>query len=335
MIIYYLINSLNISMSNIIITSGGRRVSLVKAFQKELKKIVPNGKVFVSDSFPMLSSAAQISDSFVKVPMVTDKNYIDKLLAICLENNIALVIPTIDTELLLLSRNREMFLKHNIDIVISDEYFIEICESKINTHSFFKDYKLDTAEVYSKTDYKLPLFIKPINGSNSVDNYIIHEENQITDYHINNEDLRFFEYLDHNLYDEYTCDLYYDRNSKLKCVIPRKRIEVRGGEVSKGVTRKNEIKKFIEEAFGFVKGVRGCIIFQVFMHKQTNKIKGIEINARFGGGFPLSYFAGGNFPKWIIQEYFSNKELTYFNDWQDNLLMLRFDGEVFVENYEE
>jgi carbamoyl-phosphate synthase large subunit len=31
--------------------------------------------------------------------------------------------------------------------------------------------------------------------------------------------------------DEYTCDAYYGKDSELKCVVPRKRIEVRDGEV--------------------------------------------------------------------------------------------------------
>ena len=70
------------------------------------------------------------------------------------------------------------------------------------------------------------------------------------------------------------------------------------------------------------------------MHKTTEELKGIEINPRFGGGYPLSYLAGGNFPKWIIQEYIYNEKLDYYHDWEDNLLMLRYDDEVLVHGYE-
>ncbi|RTZ49695.1 hypothetical protein EJ377_05105 [Chryseobacterium arthrosphaerae] len=61
---------------------------------------------------------------------------------------------------------------------------------------------------------------------------------------------------------------------------------------------------------------------------------GIEINPRFGGGYPLSYLAGANYPEWLLKEYFMGHDIPYFEDWEDNLLMLRYDDEVLVRNYE-
>lgn len=322
-------------MSNILITSGGRRVSLVRAFMKELKAFFPSGKVFVADSNPNLSSAAQIADKFIKICKVDDENYSDCLLKICIENNIKLVIPTIDTELLALSQSKEKFLRYSIIIVISSKNLVETCADKIKTHALFKKLNVNVAKEYSKNNFKLPIFIKPLNGSGSQDNFVIKKESQISEYQMKNDSLKFFEYFDKLLYDEYTCDLYYDANNNLKCVIPRKRIETRAGEISKGVTKKNGLKTFIDENFMFLDGAIGCLTAQFFLHKKTNEIKGIEINPRFGGGFPLSYLAGGNYPKWIIQEYILNEKLSYFDNWEENLLMLRYDDEVLITNYED
>lgn len=321
-------------MNNILITSGGRRVSLVKAFMKELKAVFPAGKVYVADCNPALSPAAQVADEFIKVCKVDDENYSECLLKICINNNIKLIIPTIDTELLTLSVSKEKFLNHNITIVISNKKLIKVCTDKIKTHKLFKKLNVNVAKEYSKDDYKLPIYIKPIKGSGSNDNYYVNDKTQISEYQLNNNSLQFFEFLDNNLYDEYTCDLYYDKNSNLKCVIPRKRIEVRAGEISKGVTKKNELKDFIDNNFSVLNGAVGCLTAQFFLHKKTNEIKGIEINPRFGGGFPLSYLAGGNYPKWLIQEYILNEELNYFDDWEENLLMLRYDDEVLIRDYE-
>lgn len=74
---------------------------------------------------------------------------------------------------------------------------------------------------------------------------------------------------------------------------------------------------------------------QFFFNPETKRVIGIEINPRFGGGYPLSYLAGANFPKFIIDEYILNEEIQPFDDWEDNLLMLRYDNEVLVHNYEE
>lgn len=322
-------------MNNILITSGGRRVSLVRAFMKELKAIFPSAKVYVADFNPNLSPAAQIADKSIKICRVDDADYSDYLLKACIENNVKLVIPTIDTELLILSQNKEKFLRHNITIIISNKNLIEACIDKIKTHTLFEKLNVNVAKTYSKSNYKLPIFIKPLNGSGSNNNFIVKSKSQISEHQLKNDSLKFFEYFDAELYDEYTCDLYYDKNSNLKCVIPRKRIETRAGEVSKGVTKKNRLITFINQNFSFLEDAIGCITVQFFLHKNTNEIKGIEINPRFGGGFPLSYLAGGNYPKWIIQEYMLHEELNYFDAWEENLLMLRYDDEILIKNHED
>ncbi|TGV01584.1 ATP-grasp domain-containing protein [Flavivirga rizhaonensis] len=322
-------------MSNILITSAGRRVSLVKAFIKELKLIDEQGQVFVTDALPELSAAAQVAHKAFEICKIDSNRYIDVLYKICIKNKVEVIIPTLDTELLILSENHEKFLEANIKIVLSDKALIKKSGNKLKTHKLFEKIGVGTSKIYSKNKYKLPLFIKPKNGSNSSENYIIKNKNQISKYMLESRSLCFFEYLDHDLYDEYTCDLYYSKASDLKCVIPRKRIEIRAGEVSKGITKKNEVKTFLERNFSSLNGARGCITVQVFMHKVNKEIKGIEINPRFGGGFPLSYLAGGNYPKWIIWEYILNKNLDYYDDWKADLLMLRYDDEILVNDYKD
>jgi carbamoyl-phosphate synthase large subunit len=321
-------------MNNILITSAGRRVSLVRFFKIELDKLFPGAKVFSTDMNPEYSSACRVSDGFFKVPKATEPNYIDELLKISIANNVNLILPTIDPELLVLSQNIELFKSHNIDIVLSDFEVIKIFRNKRLTHHFFEKHDIKTALEFDKQNYRLPLYIKPIDGSRSVDNYIISKESDLTEYHFSNEKLMFLEYLDHTKHTEFTIDMYYDKNHNLKCMIPRERIEVRDGEVNKAITKKNP---FINELFNkmdHIEGFKGCVTLQVFVNKVTNTIYGIEINPRFGGGFPLSYLAGGNFPKWIIQEYLLNETLIpVCNNWEENLMMLRYDDEVLIHNF--
>ena len=325
-------NSQSQKMNNIIITSAGKRVSLVQAFQNELKVLIPNQKVFTADANPSLAAACMVSDHSFSVPRLDNLCYIDELVELCIKNNIRLIIPTVDTELLLLSENKEKFISYNINPVISSISFIKNCRDKRKIHTFFKDHNIDVANEYSKTNYNLPLFIKPIDGSRSVNNYIIKSESDFIDLQFKNDDLIFLEYFDNKEFQEYTCDLYYGRDDQLKCVVPRKRIEVRDGEVIKGKTEKNILVDYIQEKLDVIKGARGCLTAQFFKRKDSNEIVGIEINPRFGGGYPLSYQAGANYPKWIIEEYLLNKSINPYDGWQDNLLMLRYDKEIFLEN---
>ena len=320
-------------MNNILITSAGRRVSLIKFFKIELKKIFVDAKVFTTDFNPELSSACNISDGFFSICRVTDANYVLSLIEICIENKIKILIPTIDTELLVLSKNIQLFKNNNIEVVISDFETIEVFRNKRLTHDFFEKYNINCAKEFDKTNYEFPIYIKPIDGSRSVDNYTIFKNEQLTDYHLENEKLMFLEYLDHSKHTEFTIDMYYDKNSKLKCLVPRQRLEIRDGEVNKAITKLEKFNDEIWNKLQFVAGFRGCITLQIFVNNNTNNIYGIEINPRFGGGFPLSYLAGANFVKWIIEEYLLNQPIEIFQDWEKNLMMLRYDDEVLVRNF--
>lgn len=320
---------------NILITSAGQRVSLVKAFQVELKKKNSQAKVFTVDLNPILAPACHISDGYFTVPRVTDENYIQQLLKICEINNITLVIPTIDTELLVLSRHKEAFLDKGIIVVVSDSFLIERCRDKRLTNALFTEYGINIPQQYDKYKLQFPTFVKPCNGSLSKGIFVANSINDIKTEHLANEKLMFMQYISPAEYDEFTVDCYFDRHSLLKCAVPRKRIFIRAGEINKGVTRKNNILSEFRKKLGGLKGAMGCLTIQVFCHKKSEEILAIEINPRFGGGYPLSYAAGANYPLWLIQEYMDNLDIDNFDDWKDNLLMLRYDQEVLVENYEK
>lgn len=326
---------MEINNMNILITSAGQRVSLVRAFQSELKREFKNSNVYTLDMNPELAPACIISDGYKKVNRVTDINYIDSLIEICTDWQIKIIIPTIDTELLILSQNKERFIKIGINIVVSDEKFISICRDKRLTNLFFIDKKIDIPKQYDKSNFEFPLFIKPYDGSLSKDIFLINKPEELTEFHLQNKKLMFMEYIDNTLFDEYTIDAYYDKNNSLKCVVPRKRIAVRSGEISKGLTCNNLLVDYVINKLSVIEGAIGCLTIQVFFNEKIQRVVGIEINPRFGGGYPLSYLSGANFPKWIIEEYLLNKEISYSNKWEPNLLMLRYDDEVLVHNYEK
>ena len=322
-------------MSNILSTCAGKRVSLVRSFKTELKLIFSDSKVYTTDSSPEKSAGCRVSDGYFKTPSVTQYNYIAELLQIAIDNNIKLIVPTIDTELLVLSQNMDLFKKHQIEILVSDYDNIKTLINKRLTNRFFEKLKIDYAKEFDKNNFTLPLYIKPIDGSRSVDNYIVKKESELTAYHFSNEKLLFFEYLEHNDFTEYTIDMYFDKTSNLKCLIPRERLEIRAGEVNKAITRRTWFIDIIASKFKHISGLRGCISLQLFVNNDTEVIYGIEINPRFSGGFPLSYLAGGNYPKWIIQEYIlGESQLAYHEDWEENLMMLRYDDEILIRDYD-
>ncbi|ABR73481.1 carbamoyl phosphate synthase large subunit [Actinobacillus succinogenes] len=320
---------------NILITSAGQRVSLVQAFKKELSRLVSGGKVLTVDLNPELAPACYVADGHFQVPRVTDANYIPTLLEICAANNVKLIVPTIDTELLILSEHLQRFKEKGITISVSDAALIRKCRDKRLTNELFVAQGIAVPKQFKKGQFEYPVFVKPYNGSLSKGIFVAEKEEDISPEQLENPELMFMQYISPEEYDEYTVDCYFDKDSVLKSAVPRKRIFVRAGEINKGVTKKNAIVTQLSQKLSYLPGARGCLTVQVFYRESDESILGIEINPRFGGGYPLSYLAGANYPRWLIQEYLFNQAVPAFDAWEADLLMLRYDAEVLAHHYEK
>ena len=319
-------------MKNILITSAGRRVELVESFKEEGRKLDIDLKVICIDLDPELSPACQIADLYFRAPRVTSKEYISFLKQICVANSIALIVPTIDTELLILSEHREEFLKLGVNIIISDTPLIQACRNKNHTADLLHNIEIETPAIYNVNNLNYPCFVKPYDGSCSVGAFALNDKSMLTSDILDNPKNMFMELVPEN-YDEYTVDVYYDKFGILKSLVPRLRIETRAGEISKGLTSKGVVYDYLKDKLCNLKGAKGCITLQLFVDLKEKSFKAIEINPRFGGGYPLSYSAGANFPRMLIQEYLLEEEVDFLDDWEDNLLMLRYDSKVLIHDY--
>lgn len=128
-------------MKNILITSAGKRVVLVELFKKALKACNIKAMVYTTDMNPALAPAGIISDKCFKVPKVTVPEYVDILLSICIDNHIGMVIPTIDTELLILSKNKDKFSDRHISIIVSDTSLFNFAGINVIPETFCKNWE--------------------------------------------------------------------------------------------------------------------------------------------------------------------------------------------------
>ena len=111
----------------------------------------------------------------------------------------------------------------------------------------------------------------------------------------------------------------------------RHRIEVRGGEVSKGITRRVEaLEALTWQICEALPGAFGALNVRIFYDESTGALNVIEINPRFGGGFPLAYQAGGDFPRWLIEEALGHSCTARADVWRDGLVMLRYDRAIYL-----
>jgi carbamoyl-phosphate synthase large subunit len=316
-------------MTNVLVLSAGRRVELLKSFQEALKVHFPKSSVYAADLYPELSSACQIAEQSFKAPHVNSEEYINFILELCHSQGIGMLVPTIDTELEALSLAQSKFENNGIQLVVSDSELVFACRDKRKTAEIYTSLGIDQPEIYDVHRLEIPCFCKPYDGSSGIGAMSILSDNDLTDDVINNEKNMFMELVGKE-YNEYTIDCYFDRFGQLKCLVPRERIEVRGGEVSKGITRKHFVYDYLLNRLSGLQGARGCLTVQVFGNPETHSVKALEINPRFGGGYPLAHSSGADYPDWLIREYFLGEDIPFFDKWEINLLMLRYDAKVIV-----
>lgn len=318
---------------NILFSAAGRRVSLLRSFRKAMDELNIDGEIFAGDSgasAPTLFSA----DRHLRLLRVDDPNYISVLLEQCKNNDISLVISLIDSDLVLLSQNKALFLSHGIRILVCDEKTNIISFDKLSSYHFFTENAIQTPRVYNSwevsniSDDDFPLMIKPWDGSCSIGVQVVKNKDELYFYmekthHAMAQSLIFG--------DEYTCDTYVDFNGVIRCVVPRRRIETRAGEVSKGVTVNDPV--IIDAVIDCVSKLPhaiGCMTVQCFK-TYDGDVSFIEINPRFGGGHPLTIESGADFPKWILQEVTTGICDANFEGWKNDLAMLRYDDAIFVQ----
>ena len=319
---------------NILFTCIGRRVSLLRSFVAAAKKLKVKA-AFLGTDTTELSSALQLCDKAFLVNPVTHKLYIKQLLEIVHDNQIKLLVPTVDLDLKFLAENKNKFAKAGCCVLVSAPSVIDVCQDKRKTYQFLMDNGLDmpltmsVQQALAKKQIHWPCFLKPWDGYASRGTAVAGNCKELSFYAKRIPNPIVQEFIKGT---EHTCDVYVDFNMKVRCVVPRKRIETRSGEVSKGQTVKNihimtECKKLVEK----LGAGPGVITIQLFFNGD-DKIKFIEVNPRFGGGSPLSIKAGADFPKWIMKELLGQQPKISFDGFEDGLIMLRYDSEVWLRN---
>jgi len=316
---------------NILFTSVGRRVALLRHFKSTLSRLDISGRLLGVDVTPDAPALHELDDARL-ICRIDEPRYIECLLELCARESVDLLFPLIDTDLMKLSLSRPAFAGVGTNAVVCDPALIEVTSNKYKTHSFFSGLGIDTPTVFElehglQNDYQYPLFMKPLDGSASKGIFKIN----------NTRELLFFkEYVERPILQEYisgqeyTIDMLYDFDGALRCIVPRRRIEVRSGEVSKSVIDMDPA--VMESGWtlgGKLQGARGVINVQC-IRTVEGRVSFIEINPRFGGGTPLSLYAGADFPLWLLQMARGSDPGDIRSAFTPGVYMLRFDDAVFL-----
>ena len=314
----------------ILFTSVGRRVELIQEFKNAASKLNIDLMVAGADNSET-APALCFCDEVLQVCKIKDENYIPMLLEYCKCKKVDLVIPTIDTDLLVLSKNKDKFLKVGTKLFISSEDKIQICRDKRDTAKFFDGIGLKTPfpfDDYKKYNLGFPAFIKPKDGSSSLNAYKVNDASELETYAKEVPDYIIAPFIDGT---EYTVDAFCDFDGQPIYITPRIRLAVRSGEVLK--TQIDQDAKIISETKKIISSFKPCgpITIQLIRQLSTGDDYFIEINPRFGGGAPLSMKAGANSAESTLKLLKGDCLKYYQNAAEDGAIFSRFDQSVRVK----
>jgi carbamoyl-phosphate synthase large subunit len=316
---------------NVLITSAGRRTGLLTAFMKAAHR--REARVVAGD-MDGLAPSLFLADQGVRLPPVDDPDFLACLGEIVREQRIRLIIPTIDTELPLLAEHAGLFRNTGCEVLVSSCGLVELASDKWKTLQAFaqRGFRIIRSWLPGEDDLSaLPprLFLKPRSGSASQHAYAVTRE-EVRGLLARVPDPLIQEHIGGP---EITVDALIDFHGKILHYVPRRRIRTCGGESIQAVTLPpDEIHDWIMRALQIVSdfGGRGPITLQAFLTGEGPLLS--EINPRFGGGFPLTLAAGGEYPEWILTLLEGKSPPARLGDYRAGLYMTRSYTEYLTEH---
>ena len=302
---------------NILLTSVGRRSYLVDFFKEALGK---EGEVHVSNS-SSINPSFRCADHCVVTPLIYSDAYIPFLLEYCRKNHIDALLSLLDMDLPILAAHREQFEATGTRLIVSDAKAIAICNDKWLAFKFLKENGFDAPKTWLspegavKNKTSFPLFCKPRWGMGSLSIFEADDERELEilfqkasrltlassmlKYEAG-QDMDNCVIVQEKLNgQEYGLDVINDLEGNYQATIVKKKLAMRAGETDSAqvVTEPilTELGKKLSAALGHI----GNLDVDAFL--VDGKPYVLEMNARFGGGYPFSHLAGVDLPKAIVK----------------------------------
>jgi carbamoyl-phosphate synthase large subunit len=304
---------------NVLLTCAGRRNYLVKFFQEALDG---RGEVFAGDASKDAPALQQADKSFI-LPPANQTAYIEMLLTLCQQHSVLLLLSLNDLELPLLARHSARFRGVGTIPIISSPDVVDLCFDKWRTFNFLKSLNLEAPNTYlslaeaqaalTRGDISFPLVVKPRWGTASIGiQYPDDDEELELDYtlakkrhartilrEINATDPEKCILIQRRLCgQEYGLDVINDLEGHYVCTLVKQKVGMRAGETDRAKTVKSARLERVGEMIGRRLGHIGVLDCDAMVTEDGCYV--LDMNPRFGGGYPFSHIAGANLPAALL-----------------------------------
>lgn len=308
------------SKITVMMLGGARRVSMAELLMESGRRL---GREVAVVSYELLAQVPIASVGKVVVGLKwSDPGVVDDIVRVARENEVNILLPFVDGAIEIAARCRP-FLP-DVFIPVSEPEVSEKMFDKVLAAKAFRDADLPIPQTYSVLTAQIPAIAKPRRGSASRGIKVFNNMEDLM--HLENiGDYILQEYIGNR--EEYTVDCYVSQKGEILCTVPRRRIEVMGGEVTRTITCRlpqlMEASKDVIKAFS----LRGPVTVQFLHDLDSDRFLLMEVNPRLGGGAVCSIRAGAPITDYILSEALGIS-LAPCDDWSDGTLMARYWKEV-------
>jgi len=318
---------------NLMLTSVGRRVKIVRYFCQEWKA---EGKVIAVDC-DETAPALYAADAWEQIPRMDDPLYISTLLDLCRRHRIRAILSLIDPELSVLASHTDRFAEHGVTVVLSSSAVTDMCLDKQATHDFLVNNEIPCIPTFStwqdiqaalaKKTISFPLLAKPRRGSASLGVRVVKDEQELEMIFFSQPNLVVQPFVDGV---EFGVDVYVDMISgEPVSIFTKKKLRMRSGETDRSIAIKDELlTDLVSRLLGKLPCV-GPIDMDCFLTSSGFVIS--EINPRFGGGYPHAYESGENFMKFVRENLQGRQNCPSIGQYRSGSIMVKFDDHFLLE----
>ena len=308
----------------VLMLGGARRVSMAELLIRSGKRLGYNVKI-VSYELTQQVPIATIGKVVTGLRW-DDENVVDDILRIVTEYEVKIILPFIDGSMSVAARCKERM--PTLFVPVSDLNLSRLMFDKKKAAEAFEEAGIPIPLTYKIINAEMPVIAKPRFGSASRGIHIFHDIDDLM--HLKDlSDYLLQEYIEDKK--EYTVDCYVDQKGEILVTVPRERLEIMGGEVTRTITSKiPELEKMSREVlkkFGF----RGPVTLQFLYDQRSDRYLLMEINPRLGGGVICSIYAGAPIADYILSEALG-VDVRPCDDWIDKTLMARYQKETIFFN---
>ncbi|MGM0588654.1 MAG: ATP-grasp domain-containing protein [Bacteroidota bacterium] len=319
----------NANQRTLLFSSAGRRIDLIKRFRRASLELEIETRLLGIDCDPT-APATKYVDRFFEVPAVDEPDFGTRVQDILREESVTDVFPLIHPEIPYWAKTKEQFEVENLHIWVGSSRFVELARDKQATKSWLKKNDFQVPELVAPgkagAAVEQKVIVKPRFGCQSLGIRVLDEHDFWPNFDLDSEQWVVEEFIEGQ---EYTIDVFTGYHGELLAAVPRKRLKIRGGEVIKAETHRDEhlldqISEMLDQWHQQDVAVSGPFCLQG-IKTRDGEFYITEINARFGGGVPLSLQAGVHYPHMIL----SGKQPEPWKQWNSGVVMHRFDEAMY------